>query len=264
MKKFAINFAIIMSLPLVAVAESTPQSGLKITNNTEAADTLTFNTLAQSIAEHKTTLADSVQLFENISKHTPQLYPKMEVINGVTIFRAITAAEFSEFEVWLAAYSKNKNIKIEPKLNVYGLAYFYQGSYYNSINTYDKALAVMEKGLALQPTETALVTESGVSLIKLNKLQSALDLYNKLLAADGFVPRLGKARILRSKGYILTEQGKLDNAEQAYLESQKFEPDHAGAKAELAYIKHLKDGAKTAPSELTTYDKAKGVKPSNQ
>ena len=101
--------------------------------------------------------------------------------------------EFSEFEVWLAAYSKNKNIKIEPKLNVYGLAYFYQGSYYNSINTYDKALAVMEKGLALQPTETALVTESGVSLIKLNKLQSALDLYNKLLAADGFVPRLGKA-----------------------------------------------------------------------
>jgi Flp pilus assembly protein TadD len=54
----------------------------------------------------------------------------------------------------------------------------------------------------------------------------------------------------RGRGFVLTELGRLDEAEAAYRESLKIEPDSERAKNELQYIARLKAGGPSAPYAL--------------
>jgi hypothetical protein len=52
-----------------------------------------------------------------------------------------------------------------------------------------------------------------------------------------------RAHVLRGRGYALTELNRLDEAEQAYNDSLKYEPGNTRAQSELRYIAGLRAGA---------------------
>jgi Flp pilus assembly protein TadD len=63
-----------------------------------------------------------------------------------------------------------------------------------------------------------------------------------------------KARLLRGRGFALTELGRLDDAEEAYRESLVSEPNNPRAAGELNYIARLRTGARPAPGALVKVD----------
>jgi Flp pilus assembly protein TadD len=76
------------------------------------------------------------------------------------------------------------------------------------------------------------------------------------LNGNPFLDPRDHARILRTKGYALGELNRFDEAEAAYQESLKYEPNHAGALNELKYLAQRKAGAPKTPLVVMTSDKA--------
>jgi len=132
------------------------------------------------------------------------------------------------------------------------------GSYYDEVGKPEEAVRVLDRGLALTSSKGTLggahlpilYAERGAALTALNRWQDALDDYESGLAVIDLAPR-DNARLLRGKGFALTELGKLDLAEQAYRDSLKLDPENAIATHELAYLAHLKSGGARAPTALT-------------
>jgi tetratricopeptide (TPR) repeat protein len=131
------------------------------------------------------------------------------------------------------------------------------GSYYNEIGRFDDAFRVLDKGMTMSVLVDLkfgnhlplLASERALSLARLGRLPDALAAYDeglKLAAIDD----KGKARMHRGRGYVLTEMERLDEAEAAYRESLKFEPDNKIAKGELDYILRLRLGGAKAPSGI--------------
>jgi tetratricopeptide (TPR) repeat protein len=99
------------------------------------------------------------------------------------------------------------------------------------------------------------IIERGAALMALRRWPEVLANEDKGLKA----PELGgpeKARLLRGRGYALTELNRLEEAQAAYQESLKLDPDSELAKHELTYIAGLMAGKpKTEPGALTSVQK---------
>jgi Flp pilus assembly protein TadD len=96
-----------------------------------------------------------------------------------------------------------------------------------------------------------LTAERGAALIALERPQEALETYVLGLAAlppGAAAP--SRAVLLRGEGAALTDLGRLDEAQIAYLRSLDLEPGHAGALGELAYIARMRAGAKPTATRL--------------
>jgi tetratricopeptide (TPR) repeat protein len=141
--------------------------------------------------------------------------------------------------------------------NPYPVISFYLGTYYNEISRHDEAVRALDKGLALIAAHgsefdiflPSLTSERAVALARLQRFPEALAGYEAGLQLSG-VSDLDKARMHRGRGYVLTELGRLDEAEEAYNESLKLEPGNRIALNELEYIKQLRAGGEKAPGGL--------------
>lgn len=123
---------------------------------------------------------------------------------------------------------------------------YYLGDYYNDIQRPDYALRVFERQRALEPNSHSalrpnLATERAIALAGLRRLPEALAAYEEGLTLPGLSDK-DKARMMRGRGYILTEMERLDEAEVAYNDSLKLEPDSVVAKNELDYLRKLRLG----------------------
>ncbi|MBL6851912.1 MAG: tetratricopeptide repeat protein [Alphaproteobacteria bacterium] len=141
--------------------------------------------------------------------------------------------------------------------NPYPVLALYLGSYYNEVGQSEDALRVMTLGLTLFVTGDLhlgdhwadLMYERGAALVALKRYGEVLAAYDEIEK----LPNLDKAtqaRIWRSRGFILTEQGRLLEAEAAYHKSLEIEPNNDRALHELAYIEKLKAGGERQPGGL--------------
>jgi tetratricopeptide (TPR) repeat protein len=129
--------------------------------------------------------------------------------------------------------------------------------YYNEMHRFDDALRVIDAGLKLAHTQTLgqhlphLFSERANAYGQMKRSDQALAVCDAglTLPADKDMDR---ARFQRCRGFNLTELGRLDDAENAYNESLKLEPNNALATRELAYIARLKAGGTRAPTEQVT------------
>jgi tetratricopeptide (TPR) repeat protein len=146
--------------------------------------------------------------------------------------------------------------------NPYPAIGFFLGSYYNEIGKFDDAVRVLDEGLAssgLQGLDIgigahlpALLSEKGAALVGLKRFPDALAAYDAALKIDG-IDDFMHAHVLRGRGYALTELSRLDEAEQAYNDSLKYEPGNARALSELRYIAGLRSGSRpVAPGGLVS------------
>ena len=201
-------------------------------------------------------IAGDVPALEQVLARAPRDYGKSDVKDGVVRYRARDLADFLLFSAEFQAAAKAG--KVVWVRDVYPIAGLLVGIYYNEVGQSERALAALQTALALEPDNSQLVTETGMALARLGRGPEALPLYDKALALDGLtLPDLDRARVLRAKGFVLTDAGRLDEAEQAYKDSLKLQPDHAGAISELAYIAHLRAGGAPGKPRMTTTEKAR-------
>jgi tetratricopeptide (TPR) repeat protein len=148
--------------------------------------------------------------------------------------------------------------------NPYPMISLYLGSYYNEIGKNDDAVRVLDAGIALRSepdsmgeTLPFLLGERGAALGALRKWEDALASYDKGLLVEK-MPDQQRARLFRGRGYALTELSRLDDAEEAYKNSLKFDPNNALAHNELHYIASVKAGGlKSPPGPLKLSDSPK-------
>lgn len=205
-----------------------------------------------------TDLAPDLAKLQTVLSHAPARFPRIEAHDDVVIVRA---SGRSDFEALTAAVRKGpepqRSLPLEPRFNTYAMASLLIGSYYVETRAPKAALEALEVGLALQPDNPVLLTEKGSALTLLGgRYPEELAMYDAWLASGGVASDRDRARIQRARGFALTELGRLDEAERAYLESLELDPTHAGARHELAYISELRLGGARGGTAVLTGDKA--------
>jgi tetratricopeptide (TPR) repeat protein len=142
--------------------------------------------------------------------------------------------------------------------NPYPIIGMLLGSYYNEIGQPSDAVRVLEMVLALPRPDDMLrdmlphiMSERGAALNALKRWDDALANYDGGLEIVSLPPEM-KARLLRGRGFALTELGRLNEAEGAYRESLVSEPNNLRALHELNYIARLRDGAPPVPGGLVS------------
>ncbi len=204
---------------------------------------------------------------QKVVANAPARWPVVDRQPGVTTIRVNDAGTSLAVLLAAAAASDGKAAQGENKaiaaFNTYGTAAFLLGTLAVEHRQPEEALVWLERGLAFQPDNLMLVTEKGSALILQHRFAEALAFYDArppMDLLDTLANPDGEARIERSRGFCLTELNRLDEAEAAYLKSLELEPDHGGAKAELAYIRKLKAGGAKQAVDVYTGDKAKARK----
>jgi tetratricopeptide (TPR) repeat protein len=173
----------------------------------------------------------------------PRPFERVRLANGVTEYRGDSMADCLAYGT---AHGKSGSASLVCRGNPFPTAAFFLGSYYDEVGQPEKALSALDAGLVAAPQSTALIGERGAALIALHRLDDALADYDRGIAIENQAPTF-RAKLFRGRGYVLTELKRLDEAEQAYVDSLKLDPNNPRANNELAYIATLRAGA--APSK---------------
>ena len=200
-----------------------------------------------------TTLKDHVSALRAVLDHAPHPYHKIEERPGVVYFRTNDSAEAQRFTLMrmAEAATERESFSVVKLADPYPEAAFLMGSYDNETGQFAAAVAVLDEGLALEPDYPNLISEKAAAVSMMDRHAEALAIYvDGLKKIDASTDDWVKARFLRGEGFQLTERGRYDEAEKAYRESLKLEPNHGGALHELAYIAQVRAGAARQGSEL--------------
>ncbi|MBO9543048.1 tetratricopeptide repeat protein [Caulobacter sp.] len=183
--------------------------------------------------------------------HAPAHYPQIERVGDVTNIRFTGASGPGAGALAGAIQAKGETFAVG--MNTYAVAAMMLGSLANERRDPRKAIAYLDRGLALQPGNLVLLAERGMAMVVLRQFSDALALYEKAEKLDFVTKGLNRGaegRLLRGKGFVLIELKRLDEAEAAYVAALKLEPDHPTAKAELDYIRKQRGGAPQTEIEL--------------
>lgn len=141
-----------------------------------------------------------------------------------------------------AAYTKKQNAVV---LNYsWAEAHFLKGYALLDLGKVPEAKASLEKALLFSPNNAQFLSELAYCYQSEKNWPKALELYTSAEeAAKTTSPEEVKstelARALRGQGYVLVEQGKLDQAERIFEQCLTLNPDDTVAKGELDYTRGL-------------------------
>jgi tetratricopeptide (TPR) repeat protein len=192
----------------------------------------------------------------------PASYPAIERIGDRVIVRASDLADALMLSALAATGPAGSNseggVEVVTQSNVYPLVALMLGSVAVETQDYRRAIALLDRGLALQPMDRLLLTEKLTAMQGLGQWEEALALADAALASGDLLLSTHLASLHRKRGFSLIELGRLDEAEAAYRESLMTEPDNAAAKQELEYIAGLRRGRPRGAPEFV----APGAQPS--
>jgi tetratricopeptide (TPR) repeat protein len=183
---------------------------------------------------------DHVDALHAVLGHMPQPFARAQQVGDRLVYHADSIDDCVRF----AAASRDHRAFVCLG-NPYPAAAFYLGSYYNEIGQPGRALEVLDLGRIAGPDSPLVASERDAALIALRRWDDALAGANQGLAVADLAPA-DRARLLRNRGYALTELNRLDEAQKAYEDSLTLEPGNALAQNELKYIAGLKSGVRPA------------------
>lgn len=178
----------------------------------------------------------------------PASYPLIERQGDVVVIRVDEMEDYLVLSVAAASEAasgrEGRAVNVFQRSNIYGFIALLLGSEAVEGGRFDEAIHWLDMGLKLQPTNRWLIGEKAAALQGARRWGDALDLVDAALASGDLLIVTRPAMLLRKRGFSLIELGRLDEAEAAYVESLRSEPDNASALAELDYIRQLRGGAK--------------------
>lgn len=204
--------------------------------------------------------------FAGLNAHLPKLrqamnrapssYPMIEQVGDAWIVRSNDMAEGLMLSIMATAAAQGSSadarVNISTQPNVYPMIALLLGSAAVERHDYQDALTWLDRGLALQPLEWQLLTERISALHGLQRWEEGLKAADEALASGDMLISMHAAPLHRKRGFSLVELGRLDEAQAAYEESLKSEPDNAAALGELEYIRGLRGGAAPTPGQLVS------------
>jgi tetratricopeptide (TPR) repeat protein len=122
----------------------------------------------------------------------------------------------------------------------WSMAIFLKGFALIDLNRSDEAKPWFEKAIAMSPMNAQFLGELGEWYKNRRDWAQAYALFERARGAASFSPPDMKdhdeRRGMRGMGFVLIEQGRLDEAEALFRKCLEMDPDDAGAKQELQYI----------------------------
>jgi tetratricopeptide (TPR) repeat protein len=202
-----------------------------------------YGVIAAHQAELEAILAHAPAAFHETEDHGARIY--VRGVDGAACLEGILA-QVSQRE---AAHLPARDVICVD--NPYPLAALLLGSYYNEIGQSTRAQTMLDRGLVWAPGNPALTAEKGAAQIARRLWAQALQTFSDGLAngAKTLKPE-ETGRLLRGRGFALTELGRFDEAEQAYRRSLEVDPNHGHATEELAYIARVKAGGRPTAAVL--------------
>lgn len=192
----------------------------------------------------------------DVLEHAPASYPRIEQRGDLVIIRDEDVPATANLALLLGAAAQRRSLTVRREFNTYGNAAMLLASIANEGNLPQAALTITEHWLKLQPDNPKLVNEKIAALEIMHRPAEALSAADQWLTTVKIAADADRARMLRAKGYALTELKRLDEAQAAYQDSLKLQPGHQGALNELIYIARQKQGQAPTSSVMTTSDKA--------
>ena len=172
-----------------------------------------------AVKDHEAALREVVD-------HMPRPFVRERRDGGKLVYRGDSMTDCVAETARLRAAATQAAINFVCRGNPYPAAAFYLGSYFNQIGQPDAAINVLGAGLIAAPNSPLLLTERNAAFIALHRWDDILAGTGRGLAVANLISR-DRARLLRNRGYALTELKRLDEAQQAYEESLRLEPDNA-------------------------------------
>jgi tetratricopeptide (TPR) repeat protein len=107
---------------------------------------------------------------------------------------------------------------------------------------FEQALAYLEQGQILEPTNPKFIFEKATALMHCGRKEEALAHYAQVKELGPYVSGIDLAISLRGQGFSLIELERLDDAESAFRRALEIDPTSQIALNELRYIAHLRKG----------------------
>lgn len=114
----------------------------------------------------------------------------------------------------------------------------------------ENALAEMNNAASLQPDHTVILLEKGTILSQLKRTKEAYDCFVLAEKSHYAANTFTTARAVRGQGITLIDLGNLDEAEQCFEKSLKYEPNNKVAMNEIEYIRRLRSGESSPGADL--------------
>ncbi|MDB5431413.1 MAG: hypothetical protein JWP35_2529 [Caulobacter sp.] len=178
-----------------------------------------------------------------IVSHAPKVMHRVELCDGRVI---VHADSMEDYLVIAAAYPGRDT---EWRTTPYPMAMLLTGSTLVEYRKYPDAIKVLLRAVALTPDNGLLAGEAVGALGLGKRFDEAIALADKTLADYPDMPARYRARLLRGKGFALSDQRRFDEAEAAYGQSLELEPGNATALGELRYIAGQRRGAPPVASQ---------------
>jgi len=213
----------------------------------ESADAQTVNTAVELIVAGDFDQAE--QLLVGVLANTPREYTHTEEnAEGVSI-QFWDQERFLHYVTWQRTQGlADRNITWAG--NAYPRAHYYMGFISVKRKQFERAIAFLDKGQTLEPTNPMFVFEKAQALFHSGRKREALALYEQVTQLSPHVSGHDLARARRGRGFVLVELGDLDGAEAAFVSSLEFEPDNKIALHELRYVQHLRQGGAASIAQV--------------
>lgn len=218
------------------VAEATPS-----TRENDAKQMLVLNAGAQVLKNgHPIEAIDNY--FDKVIAAYETTYP---ADGGTHIYCARNSTETLAYMLQAAKAQQNA-IAIGP---TWCDAYYLRGYALIELGRYTQARAALEKAIAMAPDSAHYLSElAGLHAREKNWPDALATFERAAQAARDFSTPESKDRVLgvalRGKGYVLTEMGRLDDAQAVYQQCLELNADDKAARAELQYVQSRRAQAK--------------------
>jgi tetratricopeptide (TPR) repeat protein len=232
------------------IAKGAPNAALASTGDADADAVLAA--LREVHARGIVAVRNHEAALQTVLANMPRPFVRSRTVNGVAQYRADSMEDCVAF----AGTLPQTGASLDCKGNPFPTAALLLGSYYDEIGKPDRALAALDAGLVAAPNSPLVITERGAALISLRRLNDVLANDERGLAIANLSDH-DRARLMRGRGAALTDLNRLDEAQQAYLDSLKLDPNNPVANNELAYIAQLRAGGGASPSSLRSVQPSK-------
>jgi tetratricopeptide (TPR) repeat protein len=190
-------------------------------------------------------------LLTGAAQNAPDNYEYQYEENNTLFIKFWEQEEFLHYVMWQRVQGTER--KVVWIRSAYPRAFYYLGFLKVQTEQYDDAIAFLDRGQQLEPTNPLFNIEKAHALLRLGNYQQSLALCAEIAAIGPHVSPHTLALALRGRGAALIEIGELDAAEEAFKESLTHEPGSSVALDELGYIEHLRvDGSRAPLSSVKT------------
>lgn len=158
--------------------------------------------------------------------------------------RQIYCARSMEESLVYTAAATTDGRNVEVLSNTWADVHFLKGYALVELGRLPEARSSLEHAVALSPMNAQYLSELGQIYSYEQNWSKALEYFETAEKAAEWSPsevqtaELGRAK--RGVGYVLVELGRLDEAEEKYLQSLEIDPNDKSAKGELEYVRGLK------------------------